>query len=140
MAFNAQRQGASAAPLQPDTQGYLVITDAPARARGLIGTALTDAGALAVEGTYEAMVMTDGWLTVEVALRASAVTGTVNPVLKTKWMDGTDRTTDTGVDLVANTAQTYALTTLNGQRRAYVTFAVGSGESVTFDRAEYNGL
>lgn len=140
MAFNSQRQGATAAPPQPDTQGNLVITKAPDGARGLLGTSLVAAGALSVVGAYEAEIMTDGWLTVEVALRASAVSGTVNPVLKTRWADGTDRDTATGSNLVANTMQEYALTALNGQRRAYVTFSLDAAESVTFNRAEFNGL
>jgi hypothetical protein len=140
MSFNAQRQGASVAPPQPDTQGMLVITSAPDTVRGLIGTSLVDAGELSVAGTYECMIMTDGWMVATAAVRASAVTGTVPATFITRWADGTTRDTVGGSNLVANTAQVLDLTDLNGQRRAYLTIVIGGGEAVTFNRAEFNGL
>lgn len=139
MSGDMKRQGFSVAPRVPESQGHLVITKVPEGVRGYIGQALADAGAITGVGTYEAEVITDGWALVQAHVKVSAVTGTVRPLLITRWNDGTTRDTTGSADFVANTQQDLELTNLNGQRRAFLTFAVGAAESVTFSRAEFNG-
>jgi hypothetical protein len=133
------RQGTSVAPRIPESQGVLVLTSAPDPVRGLLGSDLSTVGALTAVGDYEAEILSDGWATVSAHVRASAVTGTVRPVLITKWNNRTTRDTTGAADFVATTRQSLTLSNLNGQRRAYLTFSVGAAESVTFDQAEFNG-
>ncbi len=137
-----KRQGATVAPRVPESQGWLVVTKAPDNARGMIGAALTDIGGTGlvdIEGDYECEIITEGWATVAVHVRVSAEVGSVVPTLITRWFDATTRDTTGAVALAANTLQTLTLTNLNGQRRALLTFTIASGESLTFDRAEFNG-
>ena len=111
-------------------------------ARGMIGAALTDIGGTGlvdIEGDYECEIITEGWATVSAHVRVSAEVGAVVPTLITRWFDATTRDTTGAVALAANTLQTLTLTNLNGQRRALLTFTIASGESLTFDRAEFNG-
>jgi alpha-glucuronidase len=134
-----QRQGASLAPRIPESQGWLVLTAVPDTARGLLGASLVAAGALSIEGDYECELVTDTWDRVTAYVRCSAVVGTVAPSLVTKWMDRTTHNSDVGVDFVANTMQTLTLSSLGGQRKAYLKFTIASGESLTFDRSEFIG-
>lgn len=133
------RQGTTVAPRVPESQGVLCVTKAPDNARGFLGRDLPELGAITTVGAYECEILCDNWSSVVAHVRASAVTGTVRPVLVTRWNDGTTRDTNGVTDLVANTAQTLTLSGLNGQRRAYLTFSVDAAESVTFNRAEFNG-
>jgi hypothetical protein len=133
------RQGTTVAPRVPESQGILALTKAPDNARGLLGSDLSVVGALTAVGAYECEILTDNWASVVAHVRASAVTGTVRPLLITRWNDGTTRDTTGSTDFVANTAQSLTLSTLNGQRRAFLTFSLDAAESVTFNRAEYNG-
>lgn len=139
MAGMGHRQGTAVAPRVPESQGWLVFTKVPELARGFIGQDLPAVGAVTVAGTYECEILTEGWALVSAHVRASAVTGTVRPTLITRWVDGNTRDTTGAADFVANTQQDLTLTDLNGQRKAFLTFAVGAGESVTFDRGEFNG-
>lgn len=137
-----KRQGATVAPRVPESQGWLVVTKAPDNARGMIGAALTDIGGTGlvdIEGDYECEIITEGWATVSAHVRVSAEVGAVVPTLITRWFDATTRDTTGAVALAANTLQTLTLTNLNGQRRALLAFTIASGESLTFDRAEFNG-
>lgn len=137
-----KRQGATVAPRVPESQGWLVVTKAPDNARGMIGAALTDIGGTGlvdIEGDYECEIITEGWATVAVHVRVSAEVGAVIPKLITRWVDGTTRDTTGAAAFAANALQSLALTNLNGQRKAYLTFTIGSGEQLTFDRAEFNG-
>lgn len=137
-----KRQGATVAPRVPESQGWLVVTKAPDNARGMLGAALTDIGGTGlvdIEGDYECEIITEGWATVAVHVRASAEVGAVIPSLITRWFDGTTRDSASGIAMVAAAAQTLSLSNLNGQRRALLTFTIASGESLTFDRAEFNG-
>jgi hypothetical protein len=144
----SSRQNAVIAPRIPDTQGYLCLTAAPLPSERYIGRAIAlpstnqnGTGVLNVAGTYECEIMCDGWSNLDIAVRCSAVGGAaVVPSLRTKWQDGTTRTDVPGVALVANTAQVLSLATLKGQRKAYLVFTLVGGDSLTFDRAEFNGL
>lgn len=144
----SSRQNAVVAPRIPDTQGYLCLTDAPVKSERYIGRAIAlpsthqnGTGALNIAGTYECEIFTDGWSNLDITVRCSAVAGAaVVPALRTKWQDGTTRTDVPGVALAANTPQTLSLTTLKGQRKAYLVFTLAGGDSLTFDRAEFNGL
>jgi len=133
------RQGTTVAPRVPESQGILALTKAPDIARGLLGRDLSELGSLTAVGDYEAEILTDGWATVSAHVRVSAVTGTVRPLLITRWNDGTTRDTTGSTDFVANTRQSLTLSNLNGQRRAFVTFSVGAAEAATFNQAEFNG-
>jgi hypothetical protein len=143
------RQASAVAPRIPDTQGIFCLTAWPDTSPGgrLSGAALSlpqtnpnGAGVLNVPGTYECEVLCDGWNVLEAAVRVSAVTGNVIPYLRTRWADKTTRLESAGVNLVASTPQTLSLTNLRGQRKAYLVFTLAPGDSVTFDRAEFNGL
>lgn len=134
-----QRQGTTVAPRVPESQGALCLTAGPDTVRGFLGRDLSEIGELTAVGTYEAEILTDGWASVAAHVRVSAVTGTVRPLLITRWNDRTTRDTTGSTDFVGATLQTLTLTNLNGQRRAFLTFAIGAAEAVTFDRAEFNG-
>lgn len=134
----SNRQAALIAPRIPDSQSYLVITDA-GHQKGLIGKKLVSVGAL-TEGVYTCKVSVEGMAELNVALRTSALTGTIAPVMETRWLDGTQRTAGSGAgNFVNTTQQDLQITGLKGQKTVWVVITVGSGESITFDRAEYNG-
>lgn len=134
------RQGTGAAPRVPETQGHFCFDVVPDGCRSLIGKALAMAGEITVPGTYECRIITDGFNVFEAQLRASAVTGTIAPTIATRYQDNTVRDSDAGVDFVANTMQELELLNLRGQRYVFLTFTVGAGEAITFNRAEFNGL
>jgi hypothetical protein len=133
------RQGTSVAPRVAESQGVLVLTTVPDLARGLLGRDLSDLGVINVVGTYECEVITDNWATLSAHVRVSAVSGTVRPLLITKWNNRTTRDSVGAADFVATTRQSLQLTNLNGQRRAFLTFTIDATEAVTFDQAEFNG-
>jgi hypothetical protein len=142
------RQGMSAQPRIPETQGLCCLTTAPTASERWIGraiaipnTTMNGTGPLTVVGTYECEILTDFCTAIDVAVRCSAVAGAaVIPYLRTKWADGTTRDEAAGVALAANTPQVLSLTALKGQRKAYLVFALAAGNSLTFDRAEFNTL
>ena len=143
------RQGINVAPRIPDTQGYCCVTASPIQSERFTGRALAlpsldnmnGTGALTVPGVYECEILTDGWSNVDVTVRCSAIGGAaVVPFLRTRWADGTTRLEAAGVAFVANTPQTLSLTTLKGQKKAWLVFTLAPGDTLTFDRAEFNGL
>jgi hypothetical protein len=144
----SSRQGVVVAPRIPDTQGYCCLTAAPLPSERYIGRAIAfpstnqnGSGILNVAGTYECEILCDGWSSLDVTIRCSAIAGAaVTPFLRTRWLDGTTRLEAAGVAIVANTPQTLTLNTLKGQRKAYLVFVLAGGDALTFDRAEFNGL
>lgn len=134
----SNRQTITIAPRVPESQAYFTITNA-GHQKGLLGKRLVEAGALG-PGTYECEVVVEGMAELAAHLRCSAVTGTVAPVLETRYLDGTQRTAASGaVNFVATTQQALSLTDLKGQKKVYLVLTIASGESLTFDRAEFNG-
>lgn len=143
------RQGVAVAPRIPDTQGFCCLTAAPTPSQRFIGRAIAlpfgdninGTGILNIPGVYECEILCDGWSSVDVTVRCSAIAGAaVVPFLRTRWADGTTRLEAAGVALVANTPQTLTLNVLKGQRKAYLVFTLAGGDALTFDRAEFNGL
>jgi hypothetical protein len=142
------RQGINVAPRIPDTQGVCCLTTAPnlserwlGRAIALPSTNMNGTGVLNVPGVYECEILCDGWSGLDVTVRCSAIAGAaVTPFLRTRWADGSTRLEAAGVAFVANTPQTLTLNTLRGQRKAWLVFTLAPGDSLTFDRAEFNGL
>jgi hypothetical protein len=134
----SNRQASLIAPRIPDSQHYLIVTNA-GNQKGLLGKALVTLGSLG-PGTYECEISVEGMAECSVHLRCSAVTGTVTPVFETRWLDGTQRATAPGATAFAvNTAQTLTLTNLKGQKKAYVVITIGGSAALTFNRAEFNG-
>ena len=132
-------QGATVAPKIPDTSGHLTLDEVPDSMQGWKSAVALDAGALG-PGDYVLRINTTGMNTVAVNLRPSAVSGTFAPTIRTVWCAGGARTTSAGSNFALNTNQELTLTDLKGQRTVEVVFTVPSGGSITFNRAEFNGL
>ena len=122
------------------THEFLVLTSVPAAAdQSLKGRALKDAGTLTVDGVYVCEFDVAGLGNAEVNARASAVTGTVNPILETRFLDGSVMSQSVGTDFVAATNKETVLAVDKGIERMFYYFTLAS-ESITFDRAEVNAL
>lgn len=133
-------QGASVAPKIPETSGHLVLDVVPDAAQGWRSAVALDAGSLG-PGDYVCRINTTGMNTIAVNLRPSAVSGTFAPTIRTTWLaDGSARTTSAGSNFATNTNQELTLSDLKGQRNVEVIFTVPAGGSITFNRAEFNGL
>jgi hypothetical protein len=132
-------QGASVAPKIPETAGHLTLERVPDSLQGKRSMVVLDAGALG-PGAYACRINTTGMNSIFVNLRPSAVSGTFAPTIQTTWEAGGARTTSAGANFVANTNQELTIASLAGQRTVEVIFTVPGGGSITFDRAEFNGL
>lgn len=128
----------------------LVLKEIPAAAdRSLIGTKLTDAGALTVAGDYYCLIPMAGLFTgLYVHLTATIGGGTLTSDINTTYYaaDGTLPSARTSYQaftgdgaLATATLQTSSLTTLKGERWAVVKLTIATGPS-TFTRGEYNGV
>ena len=122
------------------THEFLVLTSVPAAAdQSLKGRALKDVGTLTVDGVYVCEFDVAGLGNAEVNARASAVTGTVNPILETRFLDGSVMSQSVGTDFVAATNKETVLAVDKGVERMFYYFTLAS-ESIAFDRAEVNAL
>lgn len=135
------RQASTVAPSIPDTNFHLCLNVTPDNARGLIDKALVDCGVMNVAGDYVCRISSKGMNVLEVNLLANAITGSITPTLQSIWLtDGAQRDADVGDVLVNDTGQELTLTDLRGQMYCELVFTIPSGGSVTFLRAEGNGL
>lgn len=132
-------QGASVAPKIPETAGHLTLERVPDSAQGKKGLVVLDAGSLG-PGAYACRINTTGMNAIFVNLRPSAVSGTFAPTIQTTWEAGGARTTSAGSNFASNTNQQLTIADLQGQRNVEIIFTVPGGGSITFDRAEFNGL
>lgn len=132
-------------------QGLVVLAAVPtAASNGLIGTNLVDAGALTVPGDYYCLIPLGGMVTeLEVFLTATFASGTVTSDLNTLYTvrNATDPSTWTNKTAASGdgamttaTLQSSDISTLRGERFASLKLTLASTTSVTFTRAEYNGI
>ena len=132
-------------------QGLLVIAAVPAAANnGLIGQNLVDAGALTVPGDYYCLIPLGGMVTeLEAFLNATWSGGTVTSDLNTlytvrnmtdpaSWTNKTAGTDDGA--MTSGALQSASIATLRGERFASLKLTLAGTTSVTFTRAEYNGV
>lgn len=116
-----------------ESQGVLIIHGHPAGAEAVAGKSLLDAGALTIAGDYYCHIDTHDWSALEVHLMASAVTGSITPVLERMYANRQMvRSSTNGVAIVAGTAQTISTSAIVGTQRFRVKITVPGSGSVTF--------
>ena len=131
-------------------QGRLILTAIPAAApRGLLNQFLDECGVLSVAGIYECELETIAFSNVDFELCPASVTGTFAPVAYRRTFRGVDMgTVVNGVNFVAATAQTVAMSGLRGVSKVVLRFALAGGLGVgdinftgtASSYAEYHGL
>lgn len=132
-------------------QGRLILAVVPALAeQSLRGTPLTEAGSLTVAGVYRCLIPLAGMVsTLEVHLTATIGASTATTDLDTLyWVENasdpttwTKKTAGSGDGaLTTTTLQASTITTLRGEQYAVMDITLGASPTVTFTRAEWNGI